>query len=113
MHPADRLPAQPHSTCLVRWEFLFFTLKKKNHYLFLPVLGLHCYTWAFFSCSKQGVFFVAVCRASHCGGFLLWSMGSGAQPQELLGRGSVAPWHVGSSWTRDGTRVPPYSQADS
>ena len=87
--------------------------KKKNHYLFLPVLGLHCYTWAFFSCSKQGVFFVAVCRASHCGGFLLWSMGSGAQPQELLGRGSVAPWHVGSSWTRDGTRVPPYSQADS
>ena len=113
MHPADRLPAQPHSTCLVRWEFLFFSLKKKNHYLFLPVLGLHCYTWAFFSCSKQGVFFVAVCRASHCGGFLLWSMGSGAQPQELLGRGSVAPWHVGSSWTRDGTRVPPYSQADS
>ena len=44
---------------------------------------------------------------------LLWSTGSGAQPQEFLGRGSVAPWHVGSSWTRDGTRVPPYSQADS
>ena len=48
----------------------FLLIKKKTkNYLFLPVLGLHCYTWAFFSCSKQGVFSVAVCRASHCGGF--------------------------------------------
>ena len=73
VHPADRLPAQPHSTCLVRWEFLFFSLKKKNPKLFiclfLPVLGLHCYTWALFSCGKQGLFFVAVCRASHYSGF--------------------------------------------
>ena len=48
-------------------------IKKKNPKLFiclfLPVLGLHCYTWALFSCGKQGLFFVAVCRASHCSGF--------------------------------------------
>ena len=36
--------------------------KKKTIYLFLPVLGLYCYTWAFFSCGKQGLFFVVVCR---------------------------------------------------
>ena len=62
VHPAGRLLAQPHSTCSVRQEFLFFSLKKKTIYLFLPVLGLHCYTWAFFSCGKQGLFFVVVCR---------------------------------------------------
>ena len=46
-------------------------------YLFLALLGLHCYAWAFSSCSKQvqaganqqagvGVW------ASHCRGFSHW-----------------------------------------
>ena len=30
--------------------------------LVLSVLGLHCYTWAFSSCSKQGLLFVMVLR---------------------------------------------------
>ena len=35
-------------------------LKKKN-YVFLAVLGLHCFTWAFSSCSEQGLLFIVVC----------------------------------------------------
>ena len=27
----------------------------------LPVLSLHCCTWAFFSCSEPGLLFIAVC----------------------------------------------------
>ena len=29
-------------------------------YLFLAVLGLHCCTWAFSSCSEPGLYFIAV-----------------------------------------------------
>ena len=36
-------------------KFIYF------FYLFLAVLGLHCCTWAFSSCDKQGLLFVAVC----------------------------------------------------
>ena len=36
-------------------------------YLFLAALGLCCCTWAFSSCSKRRLLFIA--RASHCGGF--------------------------------------------
>ena len=36
----------------------------------------------------------------------LWLMGSRAQAQQLRHTGLVAPRHVGSSRTRDGTRVP-------
>ena len=58
-------------------------------------------------------------RASHCGGFScrgsralgmraqqLWLMGSRAQAQQLWHTDLVAPWHVGSSQTRDRTWVP-------
>ena len=31
-------------------------------YLLLMVLGRHCYTWAFLSCSKWGLLFVVVGR---------------------------------------------------
>ena len=62
---------------------------------------------AFSSCSEQGL--LASCRvqASHCGGFSCcrpWALGLWAQ--WLWHTGSVAPWHVGSSWTRDRTYVP-------
>ena len=30
-------------------------------YLFLAALGLHCCTWAFFSCVEWGLLFVLVC----------------------------------------------------
>ena len=35
----------------------------------------------------------------------LWLAGSRAQAQQLWHIGLVAPWHVGSSWTRDRTCV--------
>ena len=87
--------------------------------IFLAALGLHCCTWAFSSCSEQGL--LSSCRvwASHCGGFsLLWSMGSRMHgvnlwlwAQWLQLKGSrfsscgtwvdlVAPQHVASSRTR-------------
>ena len=91
--------------------FLLIKKKQKTIYfclcwVFTATLGLSSVAASrgFFRCSVQGF---------SLRWLLLWSTGSGAQPQEFLGRGSVAPWHVGSSWTRDGTRVPPYSQADS
>ena len=79
-------------------------------YLFLAVLGLRC-------CA----------RASHCSGFSLLQStgsrhvgfsscgarasvvvapGSRAQAQQLWRTGLVAPWHVGSSQTRDRAHVP-------
>ena len=68
----------------------------------MVALGLRCYTWAFFSCSEQGLLFTVVrgllivCRAQALG----------TQVQELWFTGLVATWHVGSSRTRDGTCVP-------
>ena len=45
---------------------------------------------------------------SSCGtwGQQLWLMGSRAQASQLWRTGLAAPRHVGSSWTRDRTRVP-------
>ena len=37
--------------------------------LFLVVMGLHCCTQAFSSCSKWGLLFHCGARTSHCGGF--------------------------------------------
>ena len=31
-------------------------------FIFLAVLGLHCCAWAFSSCGKQGLFFIAMYR---------------------------------------------------
>ena len=33
-----------------------------NFFVVLAVLGLHCFVWAFSSCSEPGSFFIAVCR---------------------------------------------------
>ena len=63
------------------------------------MLGLRCCTWAFSSCSEQGLLFV-------------WCMGFSLQWLLLLQTtGSrhmclAALWHVGSSRTRDRTCVP-------
>ena len=87
--------------------------------LFLAVLGLRCCAWAFSSCSKQGLLFIAVCKLPIVVASLvaehrlqahrlqqLWHVGSRAQAQQLWHTGLVAPWHVGSSWARDRTHVP-------
>ena len=58
--------------------------------LFLAALGLRCHTWAFSSCSKRRP---------------LSSFGARARAQQLWGTGFVAPRHLRSSWTRDGTHI--------
>ena len=74
---------------------------KYIYYLFFAVLGPCCCTRAFSSCSVQGLLFVVVCGFSLWWFLLLWS----TQAQWVWGTGSAAPWHVGSSWTRDRTHV--------
>ena len=74
--------------------------------LFLAVLGFPCCAQAFSSCCEQGRLSSCRAQASHCAGFSCW----GAQAPELRvsscgTRTSVAPWRVGSSWTRDHTHV--------
>ena len=56
----------------------------------MSALGLHCCTRAFSSCSEQGLLF-------HCGSWAFYCVWS---------TGWVAPRHVGSSRTREGTCVP-------
>ena len=75
-----------------------FSLK----YLFLVVLGLRCYAWAFSSCGEWGLLSSCVARASHCGEHGLQAHGL----QYLQCLGLVAPWHVESSRIRDRTHVP-------
>ena len=82
--------------------FLFFFFKI---YLFLAALGLCC-CQAFSSCGEWGLLFTAVRRlltavVSHVEHRL-----QSAQVQQLQLTGLVAPWHVGSSQTREQTRVP-------
>ena len=82
--------------------------KKKLHltFYFLPVVGPCCSTWAFSSCSEQGLLFSEV-QASHCSGFSCckaWTLV--AQAQQLWPMNLVAPWHVKSCLTKDRTSIP-------
>ena len=84
-------------------KYLCFFFKFFN--LFLAVLGLHCYTWAFSSCGERGLLFVAV--RGLLIGWLLLLQSTGSRRKGFsscsvcaLGRvGLVALWHVGSSRT--------------
>ena len=72
----------------------FQTLFKKNKfiyfiYLFLSALGLCCCAWAFSSCGKQGLLFVAV-RG------LLLAVASLVAEHGLQVRGLQQLWHKGS-----------------
>ena len=81
-------------------------------YLFLAVLGLPCCAQVFSSCGEQGLLSRSGTRASHSSGLPC----RGAQALGLTGfrscsmwlrfMGSVRPWHVESSQTRDQTHVP-------
>ena len=90
-------------------------LKKIFINYFLAVVSLHRSSWAFSSCSEQGLLSSCGARASHCAG----SSGCRAQAleyesfhscgtwaQQLWRAGTVALRHIGSSWTRDRTHVP-------
>ena len=67
---------------LLSWLILFW-----KSYLFLAVLGLHGCSWASSSCSKWGLLFVIAASIVAPHGLCSW------------------PRHVGSSQTRDWTRV--------
>ena len=103
---------------IVFWVFVFVFFYKFI-YLFLAVLGLCCCARAFSRCSEGGY------SSLRCAGFslqwllLLWSTGSrhvgfsscvSWALERTLSSGGVwglvAPQHVGSSQTRDRTRVP-------
>ena len=49
--------------------YLFLTFKKLFIYLFMAVLGLRCYVWAFLQLRRAGATLRCGARASHCGGF--------------------------------------------
>ena len=84
----------------------------KKNYLFLAMLGLCGWTWAFSSCREWRP--LSRCgEQTYCGGFsgcgarALGTQASGAATYWLQYSctSSVALWHVGSSRTRDWTRV--------
>ena len=76
-------------------------------YLFMAALGLCCCTWAFSSCREQGLLLVALRRLLIAVASLVAEHGLQARGlQQLWHTGLVALWHVGSSWTKDRTRVP-------
>ena len=104
-----------------QWYKALLSQFRLHIHLFLAVLGLRCCTQAFSSFREQGA--ALWLRLQGCsvvaapGLLLLWRMGSRAcelQKVHLVGPGacaywhtsSVAPLHVESSWTRDGTHVP-------
>ena len=69
-------------------------------------MGLCCCTWAFFSCDGWELLSRCGAQASRFGGFsCCGARAQGSGLQWLWQRGLVAPWHVGSSWTRDQTCV--------
>ena len=78
------------SFCYLNWYDLlpYPRVQLWSLFLFLAVLGLCCFVWAFSSCSEQGLLFIVVCRllivvAFSCGaqGFRSTGFSScGAQP---------------------------------
>ena len=76
-------------------------------------MGLHCLHFDLFIlavlglCSHMQVFSGCGVQSSHCHSFSCYGAPAlGARAQWLWCRGLVAPRHVGSSCTRDGTHVP-------
>ena len=59
------------------------------------MVGLHCCTWAFSSCSEKDY------SSLQCASFSLQIMGFRVLAQRLWSTGLVAPPHMGSSQTRD------------
>ena len=93
----------PRKLSLIPSSSSFF----KIIYLFLAMVGFCCCMQPFSSCGERGLLSSCRTRASHCSGFSCCrAQALGAQAQQLCLSGLVAPWHVGSSWTRDSTCVP-------
>ena len=82
--------------------------------LFLAVLGLHHWAWAFSARGEQGLLSSCSTWASHCSGFSgcaaqvlgTWAYGLQRVSSVVWCMGLVALRHVEASQTRDQTRVP-------
>ena len=63
---------------LLRFALIAEMNLKKNFFFnfFFTMLSLHCCTWAFSSCTEQGLLSSCDTCASHCPGFLSQSVGS-------------------------------------
>ena len=104
---------------------LFIYLFNNSFILFLFIfgcIGSLLLRTGFLQLRRAGATLRCGAQASHWGGFScygawasivvarrlqqLWLMGSRTQAQQLWCMGLVAPRHMGSSWTRDRTRVP-------
>ena len=114
-------------------QFFQHHLKKINQLinLFLAVLGLRCFTWAFSNCGERGLLFLAVCGLLIAVASLveehrlyvhrlqqLWLESSRAQAQQLWHTGLVAPRSCGtraqllrSMWDLPGPGLEPVSPA--
>ena len=88
----------PFVFCFFKWARLFFFFLIFIS-VFLTAMDLHCCAWAFSSCGKWELSSSCSVQASHCGDF------SSRRAWALMYAGLVAPWHVESSQTRDGTHV--------
>ena len=68
----------------------------------MAVLGLCCCSRAFSSCIEQELLSHCGAQTSHCDGFsCCGAQALGLLIQYLWYTGLVAPWHVGSSRTKD------------
>ena len=66
--------------CVAGWESMSLLSKLVLEIVVVVSLGLHCCTWAFSSCSKRGLLFIAGHRlltavASLIGTYRLWVHG--------------------------------------
>ena len=124
--PTPLLPVPPSLSPLVTASWFSIEDKRifKNFYLFIYLFIFGCVgslllRTCFLQLLRAGATLPCGAWASHCSGFSccgaralgtraqqLWLAGSRAQAQLLWCTGLVAPWHVGSSQTRDRTRVP-------
>ena len=82
------------------------SLKKIFFVLFLAALDLRCCTWLSLVAESRGYSLVLAPKPLIAVWLLLLLSMSSRVRTQLWPMGPVAPWHVGSSWTRDRTHVP-------
>ena len=89
-------------------NFFFLIIIILKFYLFFPALGLCCCVWAFSSCSERAshLWWLLLLRSTGSRHVGFSSCGSRALEHRLSSCGARALQHVGSSPTRDRSRVP-------
>ena len=97
----------PHYTTPLQWSlhllWWYPHLRLYLSFFSLAMLGLHCCTWSFSSCSEWGLLSSCSARVSHCSGFscCIWALGAQASVAVAHGLNSM-----GFSQTRDCTESP-------